>query len=266
MRTTFGLRCLLWVVAIMLCPVMIKAQIINGFGGMMLNGSAQLAGSTLRLTEAGVGGVGSAFDTTPLAVDGDTNFNAFFQFAIYDGSGADGFTFTVQNDGAGPGALGGGGGALGYGGISPSVAVEFDTFDNGGKGENAIGINLDGSLISIASAPVTPDMETVRPLFAWVEYASQLDLLEVYFSDVNTQPGAPVVSANVDLSALGSQAFVGFTAATGGLDNTHDIEDFTMFWGEAVPSLPGPMILGLLLMLVLTSVLALRYRHQKSQP
>lgn len=244
---------------------MVDAQIINGFGGMMLNGSAQLAGSTLRLTEAGIGGVGSAFDTTALAVDGDTSFNAFFQFAIYDGTGADGFTFTVQNDGAGPGAIGGGGGGLGYGGISPSVAVEFDTFDNGGKGENAIGINLDGSLVSIASAQVTPDMETVRPLYAWVEYDSQLDLLEVFFSDVNTQPGAPVVSANVDLSALGSQAYVGFTASTGGLDNTHDIEDFTIVWGEAVPSLPEPMIPVLLLTLVLMTVLALRLKPHRAQ-
>jgi len=247
-------------------PALAGAQVINGFGGMMLNGNAQLVGSTLRLTEAIGSQTGSAFEATPLPVDGDTDFHAWFQFAIYDGSGADGFTFAIQNDTNGPAAIGGGGGGLGYLGISPSIAVEFDTFDNGSKGENAIGIDLDGSVGSIASVQVTPDMEEVRPLFAWVDYDSQTDLLEVYFSDVNTQPGAPVVSATVDLAAVGGQAYVGFTAATGGATNVHDIEDFVLVWGQGVPTVPRGALLGLFLILLAVSAVTLGRGLRRTRP
>lgn len=239
MRSSLFVRGAVLALGLLVVSGIAGAQVINGFGNMMLNGSAQLVGPTLRLTDAAVGGVGSGFDMTPLVVDTEIGFNAWFQFSIHSGSGADGFTFCIQNDGDGASALGGGGGGLGYLGISPSVAVEFDTFDNGGKGENAIGINLDGSLASIASTQVTPDMEDAGSLYAWVEYDGTSDTLDVYFSDTNSQPDTPVVSATVDLAALGSQAYVGFTASTGGLTNTHDIEDFQLIWGAGVPTMPA---------------------------
>ncbi|HEX4038453.1 MAG TPA: choice-of-anchor D domain-containing protein [Acidobacteriaceae bacterium] len=82
-------------------------------------------------------------------------FNVWFQFkmtpSVNSDTTADGIAFVIQNaqggggndvtgscseTGSGPTVLGGGGGCMGYGGIDNSLALEFDTYDNGsGYGE-----------------------------------------------------------------------------------------------------------------------------------
>ena len=53
------------------------------------------------------------------------------------------FTFAIQ--GSAPTALGGLGGALGYAGMTNSVAVKFDIYDNAGEGTNSTGLYLNGA-------------------------------------------------------------------------------------------------------------------------
>ena len=106
---------------------------------LALNGNATLlAPGELQLTNGGTWERGSAWD--PNTVDLTQNFS--FTFSMYFGtntSGADGMAFVLQS--AGTTAIGNDGGNLGYGGlatfdeaagvsITPSVAVEFDTFQN----------------------------------------------------------------------------------------------------------------------------------------
>lgn len=80
-------------------------------------------------------------------------FNAWFQFKITptgaSGNTADGIVFVIQNaqggktdvtgscseTGSGPTVVGGEGGCIGYGGIDNSVALEFDTYNNGNFGD-----------------------------------------------------------------------------------------------------------------------------------
>src|SRR5437899_11622136 len=97
---------------------------VNGTGlGWSLNGPAPgpgtSAGGGLSLS-TGSGGIAnsSAWYVNPLYIGA---FQASFTYEDVGGGGADGTTFTVQNQGRT--ALGGGGGGLGYSGITPSVAL-----------------------------------------------------------------------------------------------------------------------------------------------
>ncbi len=118
---------------------------------LTLNGNATQAGNALRLTSSQGFQVGSAFFDRPLAINASTSFETQFQFQLSGGSGgADGFTFMLQNSTQALNALGFRGGDLGYGsiqdtstpGISQSLAIEFDTYQNGWDiNNNHISIN-----------------------------------------------------------------------------------------------------------------------------
>ncbi len=110
-----------------------------GFAGstslLTYNGSATINGSKAELTDGGGSEAGSSFSTSPVDV---TKFTTQFTFQLTAGTDtADGFTFCIQ--GSGNTASGGAGGSLGYAGISPSVAVKFDLYNNSGEGSDSTG-------------------------------------------------------------------------------------------------------------------------------
>jgi hypothetical protein len=104
--------------------------------GLTFNGSAKTltgpnGGSVLWLTPAEQYQAGAAFTTNSIVFNPRYAFGTFFQFKMTDpGSigASDGMTFTLQTETAS--AVGGNGVDLGYAGIPPSVAVEFDTAQN----------------------------------------------------------------------------------------------------------------------------------------
>jgi hypothetical protein len=54
---------------------------------------------------------------------------------------------------------------MGYAGIPTSVAAEFDTFNNGSPTDsdgNHVGIDLNGSVVSVARASIPTRMNTAR--------------------------------------------------------------------------------------------------------
>ncbi len=105
----------------------------TGFGNgtdLTINGSAFAGGNLLELTTA-TNQAGSAFSNTRFAVE---NFTTSFQVRLHEGTQpnyADGFTFVLQANA--PTALGQSGGGIGYQGITNSVAIKFDTYDNEGE-------------------------------------------------------------------------------------------------------------------------------------
>lgn len=200
--------------------------------GLTLNGSAAQAGSALRLTPASQNQAGSAFTSNPLTLGPDGSFNTQFSFQITDsgGGGADGIAFVIHNDAAADTALGGTGGRLGYSGITPSLAVEFDTWYNftlGDPNANHVGTGINGAVGSGAAVQLAgPALDGGTVFYAWVDYDGVADMLEVRVASVNVRPAAPNLSqGGIGLVANlgGTTAYVGFTSATGSAYNNHAI-------------------------------------------
>ena len=198
--------------------------------GLQLNGDAACTSNVLRLTPAATGQSGSAFSTTQVQLGGGATFSTFFSFQMSasggigdgDGAGADGIVFVVQ-----PVAnnVGGAGGGIGYAGIPTSLGVEFDTFFNGGNDAdgNHVGVDLNGSVVSVAAVAVAPRFNDGNVWFAWIDYDGTT--LEIRVGQSPDRPLVPTLSYVVDLAAvLGTtQAFVGFTSGTGSGFANHDI-------------------------------------------
>jgi hypothetical protein len=219
-------------------------------GQLALNGSAALAGDRLQVTQADFSEAGSAFTVAPVA---DSAFQTTFTFQLTGGSagsapGADGIAFVIQ--GVGPQALGGMGGGLGYGpnpdgggtGISQSVAVKFDLYDNAGEGNNSTGLYTDGATPTTAgSVDLTGtgiDLHSGHVMQAALAYDGTT--LRVTLTDTVTG-GTAAQSYSVSIPSLvgGTSAFVGFTGGTGGLTATQEILTWTFTpAGDPTPMSP----------------------------
>lgn len=233
--------------ATLILPQAVQA---GDFDSLQLNGNAERieAGTTLRLTRAEQGRAGTAFTIEPVAVTAGTAFGTHFTFLIMGGTAADGLTFTVQNDDGGAFALGSGGGNLAYQGIRNSLAVAFDTYDNGWNadplGQNvAIVRNGDvesGPSALLGSGPYLRG--AVR--HAWIDYTpAHGGRVDVFYSDVDTKPLDPLLTATGYslLDITGGQMYVGFTGATGGSTDDH----LVLSWEFSVMSVPEPATVGL---------------------
>lgn len=224
----------------------------SDISGFTLNGSA--VGSVffngqyvLRLTDD-FGHAASAFLTNPVLLHSNGSFSTSFQFQItnpkvpswwpYDKLGGDGLMFVVQSDPRGGEAIGGGGGNLAYGDerdavdiepIAPSVGIEFDTWywwNPWDLYDNHIGIDLNGSMSSVASYNVPTRMNNGAVWYAWIDYNGAL--LEIRLSETGIRPDNANLVWPVDLvGILGTtEVCVGFTASTGGFANDHDIRSW----------------------------------------
>ena len=198
-----------------------------------LNGAAvfeDLGGGAcaLQLTPSTTLTRGSAFSKTPVTLGDDGAFAVAFSFTVdqHANLGSDGMAFVLQGDSAT--ALGGLGGNIGYAGIEPIAAVEFDTHMNGAAPEedpdgNHVGINLTGDRRSVATYAPTFDLKSGERRYAWVDYDGVA--LEVRVAEEEVRPGAASLRFEVDLvGVLGAnEAYVGFTAATGGDASRHRV-------------------------------------------
>jgi len=207
-------------------------------------------GRVLRLTNNLSQG-GSAFITDPITLQNQSSFSSAFRFQFTDqqNGGADGIVFTVQTNAANVGGIGGG---IGYQGIPNSVGIEFDNWLNADPNANHVGINLNGSVVSVATANLTPELDDGDVWHVWVDYNGLTDLLEVRANVTGVRPAASLLSYTVDLVAvLGqSDAFIGFTSGTGAAGADHDIiawqfnSDFQPI--VEIGEVPEPAALGLL--------------------
>ncbi len=251
--------------------------------GLQLNGNAASTGGVLRLTPADFWQAGSAFSTNTVSLSSTASFSTFFQFQIHDdggisdedGQGADGIVFTLQTV---SNTVGSSGNGIGYYGIPNSLGVEFDTYNNGsGYDPNGNHVNFDynGAFSPDTNAVEIPERMNDDGIWsAWVDYNGATQDLELRLVEGSTvRPAAPILQANVDLATvLGStNAFVGFTAATGAAYDDHDIlnwqfrQDFNPITnptgGGAVPE---PSTYGLLGAAALLGVVGLRRRIRRA--
>jgi Legume lectin domain len=222
--------------------------------GLQLNGSAAQVGNVLRLTPPTNWTAGSAFYNT--AIDTSQSFHTHFQFWLHDGSSppADGVSFIIQSDPRGPSAVQpGGAGYIGYVGIVPSLAVEFDIFNNSFESDgNHVAIIKNGDYNNNIALTDPPFTLFGTPTNAWIDYDAATKSLQVFVANGSTKPSTPLLSYTTDLAVdVGSaQAYVGMTGGTGGANATQDILNW-QFTGAAgstpIPPIPpctGPFALS----------------------
>jgi MYXO-CTERM domain-containing protein len=221
--------------------------------GLTLNGHAdQALNSVLRLTPDLWVVSGTAFATCPVLLSPGTSFTTHFRFRLSGQAGtdgADGFTFVLQSSADGPFAWipDSGGGWLGYEDLTPSIAVEFDTWQNGfDPDNNHVAVLADGAVEAhLAVAPAPMDLNGGDPVNVWISYDAAVHGLRVYVSPDEVQPAAPLLLALIDVYArLGPVVYAGFTAATGGSRNNHDIETWSFDTLGARDGTPGDLCGG----------------------
>ena len=238
-----------------------SGAICNG-ADLTCNGNAALVttsdGRVLRLTPALFNQSGSAFSTSQIALGAGDTFSTFFQFRFTQPGGidpADGITFTLQTV---SNTAGGAGGGMGYAGLTPSVAIEFDTFNNGGNDGNSsnhIAIDIDGHIIDGTSQSDQDLLNVFGNQFCdfgsgatnytrfgcmsngdlwsvWIDYNGST--LGVAIADGGpsgtlTRPATNIINNfPIDIGSILGQnsAFVGFTAGTGAGTENHDLRDW----------------------------------------
>lgn len=220
-------------------PINLNYSSFSDVSFLSMNGAAAQANAALRLTPATLNTAGSAYYSDRM-IDTSQPIHTSFSFFLHDSNTplhADGITFTLQSSGLT--ALGNFGGGLGYAGISPSVAVHFDTFVRASNPTGSqVGIDSDGSVSSVSAATPTFDLYGA-PVHAWVDYDPTSSTLQVFVSKTNVKPATPLIARVVNLaSRVGTSAFAGFTGGTGADDQVNDITSWSLNATASAQSLP----------------------------
>ena len=117
--------------------------------------------------------------------------------------------------------------------VTPSLAVEFDTYQTSGNDQNDNHVALDtggNEQVALAAAWTLPfDLNDGAPHNAWVDYDGATQTVTVYLSDATTKPAAPLFTGTADLAKLvGSSAYLGFTGGCGLMRNIEAITAMTV--------------------------------------
>jgi len=214
--------------------------------GLNLVGDAQWVDDWLRINLADMDRCGAAWNDEKVAVQG--GFSTRFRFLISEPGGmqhptegtdgADGFAFVIQNHAAD--AIGLAYSNMGYGWMPNCIAVEFDTWLNGGGGGGDFG-EPDGHHVSVNTAGPYPNQTHHLYSLGCVSTPTIVDYLEheviiqyepgtlrIYLDD----PSNPILVLPIDIGAVldldEGRAWLGFTGATGMAWEYHDILDWTI--------------------------------------
>jgi autotransporter-associated beta strand protein len=162
-------------------------------------------------------------------------FVATFTYAITNGGGnpADGAAFFLENDPRGATAIGGNGGFLAYAGaITPSAGYLINSYNGHPIGTqfDVNGTDPGNNYLSVAPVNYLGNLTTGDPVNVKLVYdpVSQT-ITESLFDTVTSATFSRTTSTGGDLAALlgDTQAYVGISGATGGLNMTQTITNFT---------------------------------------
>ncbi|MBO3742761.1 L-type lectin-domain containing protein [Actinoplanes flavus] len=189
----------------------------------------------IRLTADGFKQIGSAWLTK--RVNLARSFEITFTARLRGGgrTGADGIAFVAQ--GIGPRALGGWGGGLGYRGLSRSVAVEFDTYQNAPDPDsNHVAVTLGGDPDRHVAAgdPSIPLLG--KPFRARIRYDADTQRITAHVRSL--APGATeqlLLDEHVDIAGTtgATRGWIGFTGATGDVTSRQDVYDWAVTTPQA---------------------------------
>ncbi|MBI9042687.1 LamG-like jellyroll fold domain-containing protein [Lutibacter sp.] len=194
------------------------------FNDLVLNGDATLSGNTATLTPNMGGKSGSVWGKMRVDLELDFKITSQLYFGNNDVNGADGLAFVLQPLSSNAGSTGGG---LGYAGITPSYAVEFDTYDNGSAdptNSDHIAIVKNGLAGSAAAHSPYSSRSNIED-GNWHDAVFEWNATTKYFKV--TYDGSELFNVNIDLinAVFGGEknVFIGFTAATGGSFNEQKV-------------------------------------------
>lgn len=222
----------------------------NGFSNaanlVTVNGSAQLNGSALQLTDtARYLEAGSAWYVAPVNVQ---TFTTSFTLQLLN-PGANGMTFVIQNQppassdssilyvSGGPNAIGNNQSGLGYSGMTgamtaqnagllSSVAVKFDLYTGAG---DETGLYTNGAALDTGGVDMTSsglNLHSGNPLAVTIAYNGTN--LTMTIRDTKTNASfSNSWAINIPATVGGNTAYVGFTGATGGLTAIQDVVSWT---------------------------------------
>ena len=196
------------------------------------NGNAYPTGdSCFVLTPDEFGQDGSVWyqNYMSLNYDFDLSFNVFLG---YDDDGADGIAFVLQPLSTGAGGAGGG---IGYYGISPSIAVEYDTWENDDPSEDHISIQPNGDVSTNSSSmglAIMPNIEDGLWHNTRITWEHATKTLRVYWE------GTLKLSLTNDLATNffggNPNVYWGMTGATGAAKNLQEFCVTTQTFQEAL--------------------------------
>ena len=212
------------------------------------------SGGTITLTAASAYQFGSIWNKARLDLGSSFCLASEINLGSSDG-GADGMAFVMQPASTAAGSSGGG---LGYAGINPSLAIEFDTYQNSSDpAEDHVGLMRDGSTThnsglngaSVALASNIEDGAWRKAQFIWNAHSKTFTVRYDVNADGDFADAGevPINGTSIDLptyfSASSGNVYWGFTAATGGAVNQQQVRTIT--YSGTVRSNASPTIAAL---------------------
>jgi len=209
-------------------------------GQFVINGDAFIINDTCyQLTSKINDQVGTIWNETKVDLNSSFVVSVDMFFGDIDFESADGIVFGLQRQSTSAGVQGG---DIGFGGITPSLGVEFDTWQNidfGDPEEDHIAIAKNGNLRHnsndalagpVQASAISPDIEDDSFHNARILWDSDSMKLSVFF-DSDCEPRLTYFGDIVnDIFGGDSEVFWGFTSATGGRNSVHQVcISFTTF-------------------------------------
>ena len=218
---------------ILLFIIFSKTTFVFGQLNAVVTGDAiDLGNNCYTITPDGFFFAGGVWYDNP--IDFDSDFTIFYQnyFGNKDLDGADGMALVFKGN---PTAvIGNAGGGVGYEGISPSLVIEFDTYQNADLGDpswdhisimrngnpshNNLASNLAGPIQASATSLNVEDGATHEVKIEWI---AATNILNVYFDcqlrlSLNQNVKNTIFSGD-------DTVYFGFVGSTGGLSNLHQV-------------------------------------------
>ena len=195
----------------------------SGWSQYVINGSTiNLGGDCYQLTPPATYQGGAVWFQNKITLNEDLSVAGTLNLGSIDGGGADGIAFVLQPICSGLGDVGGG---IGYLGISPSIAIEFDSWQNGDFADPAddhIALMANG-VINHSTGSNLAGPYTFANLEDGLDHSFDIQWDAATTTLTLTFDGNPVFSYSDDIvtNIFGGNAnvFWGFTAATGAAIN-----------------------------------------------
>lgn len=210
--------------------ILIQFSIESYSQSYFANGDAQavLGTNCYQLTSTGMFELGSVWYADQIDISEDFDLEFYLNFGDRDLDGADGMYFVLQT--VGNRAIGVSGGGMGFEGFSPSLGIEFDTWENTDLDDipqDHIAVNINGnarhsgpnSIVSPVPARTGGfNIEDGQDHLIRIVWDQVPKILSVYFDcelRISTR-----INMQFDVFQGENMVYWGFTGATGGSVNT----------------------------------------------